>query len=74
MGVNSPTKHTPLFLDMELAVEMLHQTHEEFLRLPEIERKKLRLYFRVKKEKEIYWQKQMKFSNSMDMNDAPKAI
>ena len=52
MGVDKPTWTTPLFIDMEIATEMLKRSHEEFLSLPRVEKKKLRLYMKVKFQKE----------------------
>ena len=51
MGVGLPDVDTPLFVDMYIATKFLHRTHSEFLDLPRIERKKLRLFLHVQSEK-----------------------
>jgi len=52
MGVDKPERTTPLFIDMEIASELLGRSHGEFLELSKIEKKKLRMYWRVKWQKE----------------------
>lgn len=52
MGVDKPNRTTPLFVDVDLATQLLHRSHGEFLKLPKIERKKLRLYYRVRIQKD----------------------
>lgn len=51
MGHKLTEHDTQLYIDMYIAAEMLHCTHAEFLKLPSIERKKLRMYLSVKGEK-----------------------
>ena len=56
MGVDDVDVNTPLFIDMHICAEMLHCPHEEFLKLPRIEKNKYRHYLLTKgkkKEKEI---------------------
>jgi len=52
MGLDKPQRTTPLFIDMEIAAGLLGRSHGEFLDFPRIEKKKLRLYWRVKWQKE----------------------
>jgi len=52
MGLDNPKRTTPLYIDMEISAELLHRSHSEFLSLSSLERKKLRLYWRVKYQKE----------------------
>jgi len=52
MGLDKPNKTTPLFVDVDLATQLLHKSHGEFLALPRIEKKKLRLYYRVRVQKD----------------------
>jgi len=51
MGYDDPEKVTPLYMDMYIAAELLHCSHEEFLRLPRMEKQKLRLYVATKAKK-----------------------
>jgi len=54
MGHRIPQYDTQLFRDMFVCAEILHCSHEEFLRLPLVERKKLYMYLEVKGEKIKY--------------------
>ena len=65
MGVERVDEVTPLFIDMHICAEILHCSHEEFLRLSRIERSKLRNYLLVKNLKR---QKELK-----DMEDESRA-
>lgn len=51
MGKERLGIYTPLFIDMHIAVELLHISHEEFLQWPRLERKKARMYLNVKNMK-----------------------
>ena len=51
MGVSDLEHVTPLFIDMHICTEQLHCTHEEFLKLPRIEKSKQRNYLLVKNMK-----------------------
>lgn len=48
MGVGNVENITPLYIDMLICTEYLHCTHAEFLKLPKVERKKLKLFAYVK--------------------------
>lgn len=48
MGVGNIEATTPLYIDMLICTEFLNCTHEDFLKLPRIERKKLKLFAYVK--------------------------
>lgn len=39
---------TPMYVEMYVALEMLHCTHEEFLKLPKLEKQKIKTYLKVK--------------------------
>lgn len=60
MGVDKPNRTTPLFVDVDLATQLLHKSHGEFLELSKIERKKLRLYYKVRVQKDQEEMKQRK--------------
>lgn len=64
MGVDKPGRTTPLFVDVDIATQLLHRSHEEFLSLPNVEKKKLRLYYlvRVQKEEKIERDRRMSVS------------
>ena len=59
MGVGLPDIDTPLFVDMYIATKLLHRTHQEFLDLPRIEKKKLKLFIHVQSEKRIKEKQEM---------------
>ena len=62
MGAHiSLEKSTPLYMDMYIATKFLHKTHEEFLKLPEVEKLKLRAFLHVKNLKEEKRNKEMAF-------------
>jgi hypothetical protein len=52
MGAKDLDKVTPLFFDMHICVKFLHCSHEEFLKLPRLERKKLRMFAQVEAMKQ----------------------
>ena len=52
MGVDKPDRTTPLFIDVDIATQLLHRSHGEFLDLPQVEKKKLRLYYMVRQQKD----------------------
>lgn len=60
MGVDKPERTTPLFIDVDLATQLLHKSHGEFLALSRIDRKKLRLYYRVRVQKDKELERQRK--------------
>jgi len=67
MGLNKPITTTPLFVDMEIATQLLHRSHGEFLGLSRAEKKKLRLYYRVRYQKEEELNKNLKMK--VDVRD-----
>ena len=48
MGYYDLKKDTPLYIDSYIALELLHITHDQFLKLPRVERMKARTYILVK--------------------------
>ena len=58
MGVDKPSRTTPLFIDVDIATQLLHRSHGEFLDLPQVEKKKLRLYCVVKQQKDEWIDKE----------------
>ena len=54
MGLGVPQHDTQLFVEMYICSEFLHCSHEEFLKLPRLERKKCKMYLQVKNEKSKY--------------------
>jgi len=55
MGMDDPTVDTPLYRDMYISTEILHCSHEEFVKLPKVEKIKLRMYLNLKINKEKYY-------------------
>jgi len=60
MGEGKPETVTRLYADMSICSEFLHCSHKEFLDLPKLEQKKLRLYVVVQNEKFDFEEKKMK--------------
>ena len=58
MGLNKPSRTTPLFVDMDLSAQLLHRSHGEFLQLSNIEKKKLSLYYQVRVQKDKGFEQQ----------------
>jgi len=58
MGLNKPSRTTPLFVDMDLSTQLLHRSHGEFLQLTRTEKKKLRLYYQVRVQKDKDFEQQ----------------
>ena len=68
MGVNNLDIDTPLFTDMYISTKYLNCSHSEFLELPKLEKKKLRLYFRV------YFLKKKKISDGFERERSEKSL
>ncbi len=52
MGVDKPEIVTPLYFDMVICMDLLHCTHNDFLALPAVERKKCRYFLVTKSQKD----------------------
>jgi len=51
MGRGVPEYDSPLFVDMYICSKFLHCSHEEYQKMPRLERKKWKEYIRVRNEK-----------------------
>ena len=64
IGLDSETgepeyeKLTPLFLEMKIALEYLHISHEEYLKLSSYERQKAVLYEEMKRGRKAFFDKE----------------
>jgi hypothetical protein len=76
MGVDDLESTTHLYADMYIAAELLHCSHEEFLKLPRLEKLKLRLYAMVKalKRKEGLLELEMEMKAKDLVSSAPETI
>jgi len=74
MGEDDLEITTPLYFDMYICTEFLKCTHQEFLELPRIERKKLRTFTRIQSAKMKKETDQMKEKTTevRMLNKAPK--
>ena len=76
MGAENLDTVTPLYADMHICTEYLHCSHQEFLELPALERKKLRLFMMVaaKKKQQEMERLKLKQEQTKQQLEAPRLM